>query len=297
MGPESYTAIMSCTAANFAPVNTALCQGQILPIANYTSLFSLIGDTFGGDGRTTFGIPDMRGRTAVGAGQGPTLSNVYRGQLRGSESSTVPLPQHTHTGKFASDSQICQVYGTITNFDGKISGNANLNISSTTFAGNASVNGTVPVIGTTPVTLDGYVAVNTTNGNLSAPQMNGSLAKATAGGSPVNMFDTGPTPDDVKGAAVKVSGDVPATGKTVDGSGFSIDTSNLSVSVNGYAETNLLDVMVPDPAFDLWTKVPETSGSIFVDQTGQPDAEIGTIPPQLGVNWLIMTDGIYPPRP
>src|SRR5690349_15437613 len=59
---------------NFAPVGWAMCDGQIVAIAQNTALFSLLGTTYGGDGRTTFGLPDLRGRTPVHVGQGPGLS-------------------------------------------------------------------------------------------------------------------------------------------------------------------------------------------------------------------------------
>ena len=59
---------------NFAPRNWALCDGQLLAISSYTSLFSILGTTYGGDGRTTFALPDLRGRAPVHAGSGPGLT-------------------------------------------------------------------------------------------------------------------------------------------------------------------------------------------------------------------------------
>lgn len=84
---------------NFAPRGWALCEGQLLPIAQNTALFSLLGTTFGGDGRTTFGLPDLRGRVPVGEGQGPGLSDRRLGERFGSEAFTLTpstLPQHSH---------------------------------------------------------------------------------------------------------------------------------------------------------------------------------------------------------
>lgn len=83
----------------FAPVGFAFCDGQLLPIAQYDALFNLIGTTYGGDGQTTFALPDLRGRIPVHTGQGPGLSNYVLGQLGGSESVTLTVPQltqHTH---------------------------------------------------------------------------------------------------------------------------------------------------------------------------------------------------------
>jgi microcystin-dependent protein len=86
-------------AGNFAPKGWAFCNGQLLAISQYTALFSLLGTTYGGDGRTTFGLPDLRGRVAVSAGQGPGLSNYTLGEQTGTETvtlSTQQMPQHNH---------------------------------------------------------------------------------------------------------------------------------------------------------------------------------------------------------
>ena len=77
-------------AGNFAPAGFALCNGQLLPIAQYTALFSILGTTYGGDGRTTFALPDLRGRVPVGVGNGPGLTNRPWGQRAGTETSSVP---------------------------------------------------------------------------------------------------------------------------------------------------------------------------------------------------------------
>ena len=84
----------------FAPRNYALCDGQLLPILSFTALFSIFGTTYGGDGRTTFGLPDLRGRAPMHPGQGPGLSSRNLGQKGGQENVTLTanqLPAHTHT--------------------------------------------------------------------------------------------------------------------------------------------------------------------------------------------------------
>src|SRR5579863_2212268 len=84
---------------NFAPVGWALCQGQLLPISENEALYTLIGTTFGGDGQSTFGLPDLRGRAALGMGQGPGLAQYAMGQAAGAESTTLTGAQigsHTH---------------------------------------------------------------------------------------------------------------------------------------------------------------------------------------------------------
>lgn len=303
MGADiTYTAEIGCTAATFAPAGAALCHGQIVAITDFQSLYSLVGTIFGGDGRVTFGIPDLRGRTPVGAGQGTGLTNVFRGQPRGSERRSVPVPQHNHSAAFtpsgaSGGATTCQVTGTIDGTTGIINGDANLNITSSTLSGTASVTGSAPVTGTTPVTLDGAVYVNNNDGAFPDPQPNGALAKATLSANAINMFDSARAAGDVPAAYVEVSGNVPATGKTVDGSGFGIDTSGLSVSVSGQAQTDGLGVTVPGPAFNLWvTMQDEGNGSVTVANKGDPNASIGTIPPQLGLYWFITDDGIYPSR-
>ncbi len=88
-------------AGNFAPRDWAICSGQLLPISSNTALFSIVGTTYGGDGHTTFALPDMRGRVAVGTGNGPGLSTRHLGQKSGSEYTYLNvnnLPPHSHTG-------------------------------------------------------------------------------------------------------------------------------------------------------------------------------------------------------
>jgi microcystin-dependent protein len=84
---------------NFAPKGWALCNGQLLPISQNTALFSLLGTFYGGDGKSTFGLPDLQGSVAVHQGQGPGLSQYDVGQTGGSETVTLigaEMPSHTH---------------------------------------------------------------------------------------------------------------------------------------------------------------------------------------------------------
>lgn len=86
-------------AGTFAPRGWAFCQGQTLAVAQNTALFSLLGTTYGGNGTTTFNLPDLRGRVPVGPGQGPGLSSYVLGQLDGTETVTLTtqqMPAHTH---------------------------------------------------------------------------------------------------------------------------------------------------------------------------------------------------------
>lgn len=86
-------------AGVFAPVDWAFCNGQIISVSENPQLFSLIGTSYGGDGRTTFALPDMRGRIPLSFGQGPGLSHYFIGQRSGQETVALTednLPAHTH---------------------------------------------------------------------------------------------------------------------------------------------------------------------------------------------------------
>jgi len=92
---------------NFAPAGWAMCQGQLMAIAQNDTLFTLIGTTYGGDGQETFGIPDLQGRIPVHSGQGPGITQNYiLGQKVGVESVTVTtnqIPIHTHALQAAAE--------------------------------------------------------------------------------------------------------------------------------------------------------------------------------------------------
>lgn len=86
-------------AGNFAPRDWAFCDGRLLSIAEYEALFVILGTTYGGDGVTTFAVPDLRGRRPLHWGQGPGLSNYVQGQNGGVESVTLTtqqMPAHSH---------------------------------------------------------------------------------------------------------------------------------------------------------------------------------------------------------
>jgi microcystin-dependent protein len=84
---------------NFNPRGWARCQGQLMPIAQNDALYALIGTTYGGDGQTTFALPDLSSRVPLGQGQGPGLANYVTGEMSGTEGVnllTSQLPAHTH---------------------------------------------------------------------------------------------------------------------------------------------------------------------------------------------------------
>lgn len=94
---------------NFAPRGTALCNGQSLAIAQNSALFSLLGTNFGGNGQTTFNLPDLRSRSMMHWGQGNGLSSIALGQTGGAENATLnsnQMPAHTHPAAFTSTSSL-----------------------------------------------------------------------------------------------------------------------------------------------------------------------------------------------
>jgi len=99
MGAEPFLGQIQPFAGNFAPNGWQLCAGQLLPIQEYNALFSLIGTRYGGDGRTNFGLPDLRSRAVMGAGQGPGLTARPLASTGGAETVTLTaatLGAHSH---------------------------------------------------------------------------------------------------------------------------------------------------------------------------------------------------------
>jgi microcystin-dependent protein len=97
---DPYIGQISMVGFNYAPQGWALCDGQILPVSQNTALFSLLGTRFGGNGRTTFGLPDLRSRVPMHQGQGPGLSLRRLGEKGGVEDVTLnqlQMPTHDHT--------------------------------------------------------------------------------------------------------------------------------------------------------------------------------------------------------
>lgn len=97
---EGYIGEIRLFGGNFAPLGWAFCDGTLYSIAEYTTVYSILGTTFGGDGRVTFAVPDLRGRIAVGTGQGAGLSPIDLGETGGTETVTMTsaqMPAHTHT--------------------------------------------------------------------------------------------------------------------------------------------------------------------------------------------------------
>lgn len=97
---DPFIAEIRIVGFGFAPTGWAFCNGQLLPIAQNTALFSLLGTSFGGNGMTTFALPDLQGSAAIGSGQGPGLTRRTLGEQGGSSTVTLiqtEMPGHTHT--------------------------------------------------------------------------------------------------------------------------------------------------------------------------------------------------------
>lgn len=129
-GSEPFVGEIMLFTGNFAPTGWAICAGQLLPISQNTTLFSLLGTYYGGDGRSTFALPNLQGHTPMGVGQGPGLSERYPGEDTGAETITLlqsEMPAHTHglpvsTSAGTSNTPTGRIPGVATGADAK--GNA-----------------------------------------------------------------------------------------------------------------------------------------------------------------------------
>jgi microcystin-dependent protein len=161
---EPILGLICIFGGNFAPRGWATCQGQTLSIAQNTALFSLLGTIYGGDGVTTFRLPDLQGRVAVGQGQGPGLPPVSLGEIAGTPNVTLTsaqMPQHVHGSAFTLNIKVSDesgstntptttenVLGSINQADGtgvlaygNITPNVTLNTGGAGIAGNTTVAG------------------------------------------------------------------------------------------------------------------------------------------------------------
>lgn len=157
-------------AGNFAPRAWAFCSGQLLAIAQNTALFSIIGTTYGGDGRTTFALPDLRGRAPISVGAGPGLSDRRLGSRSGTETVTLTvnqIPNHNHSAAFTEVAGVAHI--------NVVADSANQEDPTNHYLAAANVAGTNQIYSdSTPnaslapasVTVDGNVTVYPTGGSL-----------------------------------------------------------------------------------------------------------------------------------
>lgn len=165
-------------ASNFAPRHWMFCHGQVLSVAQNTALFSLLGATYGGNGSTTFALPDLRGRFPIGAGQGTGLPNINVGEISGATTTTLlitNIPAHTHTAN-GNGLTVAQSASTATG--------------TTNIPGNTLVPAVLPVIGSGPsgTTIKGYAPQDNST-TLASSQVGGTLTtNATGDGQPFSIM-------------------------------------------------------------------------------------------------------------
>ena len=165
---SSYQGSIFIWAPNFAPRNYAFCEGQILPISQNQALFSLLGNTYGGDGRTSYGLPDLRGRMPLGVGNGPGLAPVIYAQRGGAQTITLSarnMPTHTHGATFTptgatggADPVSVTMQASTNTTDNKTVPSATDNIIAGTPDGRASGEMWTNELGTNPVNMGGITS-------------------------------------------------------------------------------------------------------------------------------------------
>lgn len=180
---------------NWAPVGWSSCAGQVLGISQYQALFVLIGKTYGGDGSSTFGLPDMRGRSVVGSGVDSNGKSWVVGATGGAPSATLTLdslPQHTHAAAFVpspAPSPNPTVTATVTGLDSSVTLSATYNaVSATGATGVPSAGASLGIV--TPVATKLYTSVAGTAvpiGTVTATgNLTGSLSVNAAGSYPAS---------------------------------------------------------------------------------------------------------------
>ncbi|MGI3107853.1 phage tail protein [Dickeya fangzhongdai] len=262
---EAYTGTVCSFAMSFCPRGWLPANGQTVPINSYQALYSLLGFQFGGNGSTTFGIPDLRGRSAVGTGTGLGLQTVTLGQKIGNPAVnvTVPLPAHNHIAAFTATTSTTTV--TVPEKTGTgltVSGQTITNTHSLTAAtsGLLKIAGGATVAGSAPLPTNGAI-----------------LAKPALGAP--NIYNPTATADTTIGPSQTLTGPVSGT---------------ITSSISGGTVTGTPTI----PSFPI-TIPTVTGGTVAVSVTGvaQPVVNVATQSPSQGLTVCIMANGLYPPRP
>jgi microcystin-dependent protein len=146
---DRYIGQISIFSFDYAPKSFAPCNGQLLPIAQNQALFALLGTQYGGNGQTTFALPNLRGRVAIGQGQGPGLSSRTIGETAGEAAHVLTqneLPEHNHAAHFASDSSQMSAKGNYWGGDpvGNVTFSSNTDGTSLSSAAIATAGGSQP---------------------------------------------------------------------------------------------------------------------------------------------------------
>lgn len=238
------------SAIQFAPDGSVFCQGQTLPINQNAALYSLLGTIFGGDGSQTFGIPDLRGRVAVGCGAATGLTPVGLGQKFGTNTAALGaanLPPHVHPAAFTPTS-------------------GSMPISITVGSGGMGLNASVGA-----GTINGTLTVSTANGTTSTPAAD--VVPAQIPQIPISGGGGGPKPVLAYGSATAPN----TVNWTVGGT-----TNAQSAPVNGTISGNATMV---------------NGGTVAVNPNTGSSLPFNINQPSLGLNYIIMTTGLYPTRP
>lgn len=268
---EKYLGEIFLFGGNFAIRETAYCNGTVMPINQNNALFSIIGTIYGGDGRSTFALPDLQGRSAIGFGQGAGLSYIKIGQKQGNENVVLTqnnLPSHTHAaatnaGQTVTGS-VSGLKGTIDNPTGPFT----------------QTSGQFQQTNYTPAQQSVTLQASRNQGNTATPTANSHLAQSyiPAVGSTANAYlDSAPAASlvDIQGGAVETTG-TPQVEGNVNVAGTA--TIPDGVTVNG----GNCDITMP-------------SLPVNVDKTGE-SRSFNVRNPSLGMNYLIVMAGIFPSR-
>ena len=266
---ESYTGSVCFVATDWCPRNWVQANGQELQVIQYQALFSLLGYAYGGNGQSTFGVPDLRGRAPVGTGTGPGLPAVARAAKVGQAvlNVTVPVPYHTHTAVFT-PSGTTQGTGTTPVVVPTITGTGQ------TVSG-ITITNTLALIATTKGSLN--IASSSSAGGVSIPANGAVLARPSAGAP--NIYNAGAAANTTIGPEQTFTGNVTGTVTSVASGGIVNGTPNI-------------------PSFTLDVPTTVTQGTVAVAAAGSTTPmAVNTQSPGLGMTACIMSNGLYPQRP
>lgn len=262
---------------NFAPRDWAFCDGQLVPIGQNSALFALLGTTYGGDGRTTFGLPDLRGRVPMHAGRGPGLSQRQAGERPGMETASLGVPQipaHNHIIQTSAPSARVDVtnnFVTVSAPDSKaIVGSDFIKVS----APAATVD-----IGEDFVTSK----MNATTDKAAEVEPGATKLLANTVRNPIYSGSNAAMDSEIKGISTAV--DPSALIVTNAAPEVTMDESKLYVAVDAPTVT-------VDPS-KIAVNVSTPSAEVLDTGMGEPHMNVQ---PSLVVNFIIALDGIFPPR-
>jgi microcystin-dependent protein len=252
-----YVGTVCFTAANYCPDGYLVANGSVQSITQYQALYSLVGTAYGGDGRTTFGLPDLRGRAAIGLGQGPGLTNVQYGEKRGAENVTlsaaqVPVQQHTHPATFTGT-------GGGSGTPAQASGNVSLPVVVNIPRQDISVSGNLKI-------------ANSTATGAQAVSANAVLAK---GGGQASIYAPASTTADTNiGPSQTLTGSLAASTVNATAAG------NVTLPVTGGGGG-----------------ITGGTVAVGSNQVVPAAIPVSLIPPEQALNACIAVYGLYPPRP